>query len=217
MKWGEAKLICLQTMYANEGVTILQDDSTEEYLNAMPGKANEAMMQLSLVGRPLLKEAKIAVGLDADEGDAIGWWPGVADGAVQVRLKEYLPDFRALHQLMLDSHGIYGDAEDYRVVGEDTLVLPGDVAGVYTVIYKAYPTTVSRDTADETVLDVHEECASLVPIYMAAELYKDDDLALATVLRNEYEDGLQKIRAAWAESGGGGYAVAMRRNTTGWW
>lgn len=213
MTWGEAKLICLQTMYANEGVTILQDDSTEEYLNAMPGKANEAMMQLSLVGRPLLKEAKIAVGVENELEAAV-----LEGGATcRVHLKEYLPDFRALHQLMLDSQGIYGDAEEYRVVGDDVLVLPGDVAGVYTVIYKAYPAQVSRDTADETVLDVHEECAALVPIYMAAELYKDDDLALATVLRNEYEDGLQKIRAAWTESGGGGYAVAMRRNTTGWW
>lgn len=214
MKWGEAKLICLQTMYANEGVTILQDDSTEEYLNAMPGKANEAMMQLSMVGRPLLKEAKIAVGVE--NAEAVVETEKV-EGVLLVQLKKEIPDFRALHQLMLDSQGIYGDAEDYRVVGDDVLVLPGDVAGVYTVIYKAYPTPVSRDTADETVLDVHEECASLVPIYMAAELYKDDDLALATVLRNEYEDGLQKIRAAWAESGGGGYAVAMRRNTTGWW
>ena len=214
MKWGEAKLICLQTMYANEGVTILQDDSTEEYLNAMPGKANEAMMQLSMVGRPLLKEAKIAVGVE--NAEAVVETEKV-EGVLLVQLKKEIPDFRALHQLMLDSQGIYGDAEDYRVVGDDVLVLPGDVAGVYTVIYKAYPTPVSRDTADETVLDVHEECASLVPIYMAAELYKDDDLALATVLRNEYEDGLQKIRAAWTESGGGGYAVAMRRNTTGWW
>ena len=170
-------------------------------------------MQLSMVGRPLLKEAKIAVGVEDESAAAV-----LEGGATcRVHLKEYLPDFRALHQLMLDSQGIYGDAEEYRVVGDNTLVLPGDIEGVYTVIYKAYPTPVSRDTADETVLDVSEECASLVPIYMAAELYKDDDLALATVLRNEYEDGLQKIRAAWDESGGGGYAVAMRRNTTGWW
>ncbi len=217
MTWGEAKLICLQTMYANEGKTIVVDDSTSEYLNAMAGKANEAMMQLSLVGRPRLKEAKIAVGWDVEDSEAVGWWPGVADGAVRVRLKENIPDFRAIHQLMLDSHGIYGDAEEYRVVGEDTLVLPGDIAGVYTVIYKAYPEKVSIDTDDNAELDVNEECASLVPIYMAAELYKDDDLALATVLRNEYEDGLQKIRAAWIESGGSGYTSTMRRNTTGWW
>lgn len=213
MKWGEAKLICLQTMFANEGPELTENDSNRDYLYAMPGKANEAMLQLSLVGRPLLKEAKIAVGVENELEAAV-----LEGGATcRVHLKEYLPDFRALHQLMLDSHGIYGDAEEYRVVGDDVLVLPGDVAGVYTVIYKAYPTPVSLETLDDEVLDVNEECAALVPIYMAAELYKDDDLSLATVLRNEYEDGLQKIRAAWAESGGGGYAVAMRRNTTGWW
>lgn len=213
MKWGEAKLICLQTMFANEGPALTENDSNRDYLYAMPGKANEAMMQLSMVGRPLLKEAKIAVGVENELEAAV-----LEGGATcRVHLKEYLPDFRALHQLMLDSGGIYGDAEEYRVVGDDVLVLPGDVAGVYTVIYKAYPTPVSLETLDDEVLDVNEECAALVPIYMAAELYKDDDLSLATVLRNEYEDGLQKIRAAWAESGGGGYAVAMRRNTTGWW
>lgn len=213
MKWGECKLRCLQTMFANEGPELTENDSNRDYLYAMPGKANEAMLQLSLVGRPLIKEAKIAVGVENELEAAV-----LEGGATcRVHLKEYLPDFRALHQLMLDSHGIYGDAEEYRVVGDDVLVLPGDVAGVYTVIYKAYPTPVSLETLDDEVLDVNEECAALVPIYMAAELYKDDDLSLATVLRNEYEDGLQKIRAAWAESGGGGYAVAMRRNTTGWW
>lgn len=217
MKWGEAKLICLQTMFANEGPALTENDSNRDYLYAMPGKANEAMLQLSLVGRPLLKEAKIAVGVE-DEDAAVSL-AALGKGEIPhvLALKEKLPDFRALHQLMLDSHGIYGDAEEYRVVGDDVLVLPGDVAGVYTVIYKAYPTPVSLETLDDEVLDVNEECAALVPIYMAAELYKDDDLSLATVLRNEYEDGLQKVRAAWAESGGGGYAVAMRRNTTGWW
>ena len=214
MKWGEAKLICLQTMFANEGPALTENDSNRDYLYAMPGKANEAMMQLSMVGRPLLKEAKIAVGVE--NAEAVVETEKV-EGVLLVQLKKEIPDFRALHQLMLDSHGIYGDAEEYRVVGDDVLVLPGDVAGVYTVIYKAYPTPVSLETLDDEVLDVNEECAALVPIYMAAELYKDDDLSLATVLRNEYEDGLQKIRAAWAESGGGGYAVAMRRNTTGWW
>lgn len=214
MNWGEAKLICLQTMYANEGVTILEDDSTEEYLNAMPGKANEAMLQLSLVGRPLVKEAVIAVGVENEKAVVT-----LAEGAgkLTVHLKEYLPNFRAVHQMLLYSGGILADAEEFRVLGDDLLVLPADIVGSYTLWYKAYPEKVSRDTADEVELDVNEECASLVPIYMAAELYKDDDLALATVLRNEYEDGLQKIRAAWEQSGGSGYAATMRRNTTGWW
>lgn len=217
MKWGECKLRCLQTMFANEGPTLTENDSNRDYLYAMPGKANEAMLQLSLVGRPLIKEAKIAVGVE-DEDAAVSL-EALGKGEIPhvLALKEVAPDFRAVEQLMLYSQGIYAEAEEYRTVGTDTLVLPGDIVGVYTLLYKAYPAQVSLETLDDEVLDVNEECAALVPIYMAAELYKDDDLSLATVLRNEYEDGLQKVRAAWEQSGGNGYSAAKRRNTTGWW
>ena len=56
----------------------------------------------------------------------------------------------------------------------------------------------------------------LLPLYMAAELYKEDELALATVLRNEYEDGLEKLRQTYQESCNSLLSGA-RRNTTGWW
>lgn len=214
MTWGECKLICLQTMFANEGPELVEADSNRDYLYAMPGKANEAMLQLSLVGRPLLKSAKIAVGVE-DESAAVTLEEGT--GLHMVTLTAYLPQFRGMQRLMLYSGGWYGDAEEYGREGDDVLVLPADVTGVYTLWYKAYPETISIATEDETVLDVNEECASLVPLYMAAELYKDDDLSLATVLRNEYEDGLQKIRAAWEAGGGSGFNAAQRRNTTGWW
>lgn len=214
MKWGECKLRCLQTMFANEGPALTENDSNRDYLYAMPGKANEAMLQLSLVGRPLIKEAKIAVGVEA-EGAAVTL--DESESHHLLALKEVAPNFRAMEQLMLYSQGIYAEAEEYRTVGTDTLVLPGNIVSVYTLLYKAYPAQVSLETLDDEVLDVDEECAALVPIYMAAELYKDDDLSLATVLRNEYEDGLQKVRAAWEQSGGSGYSAAKRRNTTGWW
>ena len=61
-----------------------------------------------------------------------------------------------------------------------------------------------------------EDAAVLIPLYIAAELYKEDELAMATVLRNEYEDGLQKVQAAW-QSSAGGMRVESARNTTGWW
>ena len=32
------------------------DDINQEYINAMPGKANEAMQQITAVGRPILKD-----------------------------------------------------------------------------------------------------------------------------------------------------------------
>ena len=134
----------------------------------------------------------------------------------KIKLRDYAPQFRAVHQLLLDSSGIYGAAEEYAVEGDDVLVLPADITGTYTLWYRAYPEKISGETSDGTDLDVNEECAALVPIYMAAELYKDDDLSLATVLRNEYEDGLQKVRAAW-QQGGSVYRSGEKKNMTGWW
>ena len=100
--------------------------------------------------------------------------------------------------------------------GDDVLVLPGMPVGVYTIWYRAYPQTITRITPDEEEIDLAPEAVVLLPLYMAAELYKEDELALATVLRNEYEDGLEKLRQAYQESGNSLLSGA-RRNTTGWW
>ena len=49
MTWGDVKLIALQTMFSNEGPALSVDDINQEYLYAMPGKANEAMQQIAAV------------------------------------------------------------------------------------------------------------------------------------------------------------------------
>lgn len=216
MTWGECKLICLQTMFANEGVTILQDDSTEEYLNAMPGKANEGLIQLSLVGRPLIKRLRIAV--DMAEAEAEVHVSGTVSWQT-VDVTALAPRFRAVDYISCVNASGTGlsVAVPYQVEGEHYVRIYAPVAGLYSLYYLAYPEQVTRETPDEQVLDIHEECASLLPVYMAAELYKDDDLALATVLRNEYEDGLSKVRAAWETAGRGGLKTNVRVNTTGWW
>lgn len=220
MTWGECKLAALQTMFANEGAAINVDDSNQDYINAMPGKANEAMHQLALVGRPLLKQYTVEI---TDSG---GMLPGSEDKltlpAAEVRYKlkltDYIPRFRALEreQLMLDAGGIYGAAEDWSLEGDDVLVLPGNVVGTYTIWYDAYPQTITPATPDTEVLDLPAEAAALVPLYIAGELYKEDELAMATMFRNEFEDGLEKMRSAW-EASGSGFRAGKVRNTTGWW
>ena len=55
MTWGEVKLAALQRIFSNDGVTLNKDDSNEEYLNAMPAVANEALTILTGVGVPLLR------------------------------------------------------------------------------------------------------------------------------------------------------------------
>lgn len=217
MTWGECKLAALRTMFSNEGAAINVDDSNQDYVYAMPAKANEAMQQLLSVGRPLLKEFSIRLALGAEENTTENELTlPTTEARYKIRLSEYIPRFRKIEQLMLDAGGAYGEAEAWSTEADDVLVLPGNIAGVYTLWYAAYPQTITQTTPDDEVLDIHQEAAVLIPLYIAGELYKEDELAMATVFRNEFEDGLEKLRRAYQESGAG-YRGGFVRNNTGWW
>lgn len=219
MTWGDIKLIALQTMFSNEGPALSVDDINQEYLYAMPGKANEAMQQIAAVGRPILKawHIKIAEGADEAVTENMLTLPA-AENRYKIRVSFYVPRFRCIDrgQVMLDDGDIYDVAEDWSLEGDDVLVIPGNVEGEYTVWYRAYPQTITAQTPDDEAIDMTPDAAALIPLYIAAELYKEDELAMATVLRNEYEDGLQKLQAAW-QAGTTSMRTEGVRNTTGWW
>lgn len=63
-------------------------------------------------------------------------------------------------------------------------------------IKKYKKTTV--DKIDETTEDLYEialpeDACVLIPLYIASQLYKDDDISQATAYRNEFEIGLQEL------------------------
>ena len=63
----------------------------------------------------------------------------------------------------------------------------------YTVYYKAYPQQITASTLDTYVLPMPNEVVVLIPLYMASQLYKDDDNAIATTLRNEFEVAFERL------------------------
>lgn len=48
-------------------------------------------------------------------------------------------------------------------------------------------------TTAETAIDLPEDACVLIPLYIASQLYKDDDISQATAYRNEFEVGLQDL------------------------
>ena len=54
--------------------------------------------------------------------------------------------------------------------------------------------------------------AVLLPLYMASQLYKDDDITLATMYRNEFEVAFSLLQRADTGEVGGQFTCA-----TGWW
>lgn len=117
---------------------------------------------------------------------------------VKYDLKELAPSFYSMFGNSLvyegESSTIYLNTTDYYKESDHILVLPKDKPGMYTVYYNAYPGQIDYETADDYVLDIDKEVADLLPLYIASQLYKDDDNGIATTYRNEFEVGLESLR-----------------------
>ena len=102
---------------------------------------------------------------------------------------------------MIDPQGIYYEGayqkylqtSDFYQEGTKTLVLDRDMIGNFTIYYRAYPTHLTAETDDEFELPLDPEVYALLPLYMASQLYKDDDNGIATAYRNEFEVGFERL------------------------
>ena len=74
-----------------------------------------------------------------------------------------------------------------------TLVLDGLKQGNYIVHYYAYPREITIETADDYELGLDPEVAALLPVYIASELYEDDDSNMAYYFREQYMEAKQKL------------------------
>lgn len=106
-------------------------------------------------------------------------------------LKELVNDFFKLvsQDVVYESNDMpYIKYEEYEWEGDSTLILNGIKKGTYKVHYYAYPQTITEDTPDDFVLSLDPEVANILPLYMAAELYEDDDLNTAYYFRQQYQE-----------------------------
>lgn len=221
MTWGEVKLAALQRIFSNDGVTLNKDDSNEEYLNAMPAVANEALTILTGVGVPLLRILTVEITPEVTEPtleNGLLQVPLTAGGVARIDMRQAAADYRGLEDGEIyceTARRGYGPAESYSVEGRDTLVLPAETAAVYTVYYQAYPPLLTAGTSDDTDLGVPREAAELTALYIGSQLYREDDIQMSTQMRNEFEDGLLKLQQAMAGRPAGGSGAI--KNTSGWW
>ena len=115
---------------------------------------------------------------------------------VKYDMKALAPDF-----YMIDPQGIfyegayqqYLQTTDFYQEGTKTLVLDRDMIGNFTIYYRAYPEQLTSETDDEYELPIDPEVYVLLPLYMASQLYKDDDNGIATAYRNEFEIGFDRL------------------------
>ena len=116
---------------------------------------------------------------------------------VRYYLKDMCTDFYQLGDNQIFYEGILGSGyiqtSKYYRESDNVLVLNRNEPGSYTVYYRAYPPEITEATLDDYELPLDREVAVLLPLYMASQLYKDDDNGIATTYRNEFEVALESL------------------------
>lgn len=179
MNWLDVKVATLQKMFAAEEDRIPTDGSADDYVAAMPYAVNEALNMIATAGRYYVKSYVI----NYDAGGTTHKYD----------LKTLVDDFYQVDRVFYESGSRYEEFNRYRME-DGKIVLYGCPSGTYTVYYDAYPEQITSDTADDYEFTLPNEVVVLLPLYMAAELYKDDDNAIATTYRNEFEVAFERLR-----------------------
>lgn len=288
MTWFEVKLATLQKMFSATGSTIVIDETTSEYLAAMPQACNEALQMLSTAGKFIIKSVEIAnnpitnlladkyakyitqllepVEITVAQGKSYTFsytGQGTLDvtvGATTVRTElpktTYYVNYHGLITNTLDEEvtflftptypsalkdfGVYdvsfenvasiptyeekikydmkvlatdfyqlapgdiyfeGSALESRYIktnkffqeGNTIFVIDREMAGNFTIYYKAYPVEITTATTDSYELPLDREISVLLPLYIASQVYKDDDPSTATTYRNEWEVAFSRL------------------------
>lgn len=173
MTWGDIQLSVLHKLFVSDGQTILVNDSTSPYIAAMPLAANEGLMLLAACGKYIPKTVETET----------------AEGVTDFSLKELAENFLSLRENEVFLNGRHTDG--YTLIGGERMLLYG--IGKWIIGYNAYPQKITQATDKDYVLDVPEDAAVLLPLYIAAELYKDEDPQTAAIYRNEFEAGREAL------------------------
>lgn len=190
MTIGEVKLSAIRKMFANEtpvDISNLPSMYTQEeynlYLNSMPNAINEAINNLLSV-KPLIKSFVIDTTTQREE----------EFNTYRYNLRDLISDYK---RISADTNyiNLNGDMYcNYEVEANEYFIVPKFDEGNWIVYYEAYRPIITLTTSDEEEIGIGTDLEVLIPLYLAGELYKDDDLSLATMYMNEFLNGIQSLR-----------------------
>ena len=198
--WDEIRMTVLHKLFLPTSDVVVENDSNRDYLNAMPEEYNAAVMLLSTTNRYITKYFEVAS-------------TGLTD-MLSIDLNNEVNDLYMLKRseiYFIDDEGYY-KVKDIASMGDEILVLDGRRNGVYRIYYYAYPLKATAKTEGTTDMQLDPDVAVLVPLYMASQLYKDDDIAIATQYRNEFEVGREELKRERNAGMGSRFT-----SVSGWW
>lgn len=174
MTWGEVQIESLKKMFLNKEILEIskleeykKDKKYKTYLDAMPQACNEAINYI-LSQEPIVK----VIQLEKTSANA------------KYDLKKLITNYKAFHNIVSDNY------IEWKMLTKNILEINCWNQGNIDIYYESYLESIKKDTTDDTKIELDDEFVRILPLYIAGELYKDDDLALSTMYMNEFLENL---------------------------
>lgn len=194
MTWKMIKEATLSKMFAaQDGVIDLQNNA--DYLQMMPYAANEAIQYLCSFGRRPRQSIEIEIEEQAKPQS--------------LELKYELPNYWGNPEFYILEDDVPKTV--YLNVIAGRVIIPASMKGTLIVDYDYTPSLISSSVADDDEIKLDDDAIVLLPLYIASELYKDEDMTMATYWRNEFETQAAVLQRKTPESLGGEFT-----SETGW-
>ena len=206
--WGDIVIATCRKMFLNkDAITVadlpdlIDDRNYSTYINMAPDVMNELMVILN--NRVLINIDTITIKLD----DANLEKYLINDNSAWVfDIKEYMKDNE------IDNY-LYTEVIQHTYIKRDNLLFEEQDGKLYidkrfidrnnltlTIKYRIIPERFTTTTPWNTLIDLPYNICSIVPLYLASELYKDDDISMSTAYRNQFETELDYISSQMVDS-----------------
>lgn len=206
--WGDIVIATCRKMFLNkDAITVadlpdlIDDRNYSTYINMAPDVMNELMVILN--NRVLINIDTITIKLD----DANLEKYLIDDNSAFVfNIKEYMKDNE------IDNY-LYTEVIQHTYIKRDNLLFEEQDGKLYidkrfidrnsltlTIKYRIIPERFTTTTPWNTLIDLPYNICSIVPLYLASELYKDDDISMSTAYRNQFEAELDYISSQMIDS-----------------
>lgn len=172
MTWGEIQIESLKKMFLNtndlkveELESYRSDKKYKTYLFGMYQACNEAIKYITATLGTKVERFTLTKTNINDIYD----------------LSKLIPDYRKMKSLISSTTGI-----SWKMRNDSLLEINDWYDGDIDIYYEIKPKIINSTTNVNEKIDISEDYAVIIPLYIAGELYKDDDLTMATMYMNEF-------------------------------
>ena len=189
MTINDIKIATLQLMFANYAddlrevnVDELTNEEYTKYTVNMDAAINRALARIEAARVLPLK----SVSLTAANGT-------VGDYLTRWSLTTLASDFLAVSRVIHEGPWGYDSSIHYEMEGDD-IVLPNlDSGESYRVLYYRHPSRVTIAGASSATIDVPDRIAEIIPYWVKADIYEEDEPSAAVAARNIFEQLLAML------------------------